>query len=118
MLKSCHYCGKIHDSKFDCGKKPKPKRFVKEDEAGRYTWKFRMKSKEIKELSGYMCAVCKDQGHINYEDLEVHHIIKLTERPDLLTDDDNLICLCRFHHEQAESGQIDKKYLYSLVKMR
>lgn len=26
MLKSCKYCMKIHDSKYDCGKKPKRKK--------------------------------------------------------------------------------------------
>lgn len=30
--------------------------------------------------------------------------------------DGNLITLCRYHHEQAESGKIPRKILFDLVK--
>ena len=44
--------------------------------------------------------------------------MKLTDRPDLLLEDGNLICLCVRHHERAESGEISRKELYELVKTR
>ena len=44
--------------------------------------------------------------------------MKLTDSPNLLLEDGNLIGLCVRHHERAESGEIPKKELYELVKMR
>ena len=38
--------------------------------------------------------------------LSVHHIIPLAADFDKRLDDDNLITLCRYHHEQAERGTI------------
>ena len=60
MLKSCRYCGKVHDSKIECAMKPKKKkREYKEYEAPRYTKAMRDKSKEIKQRAKYLCEVCK-----------------------------------------------------------
>ena len=28
MLKSCKYCGRIHDSQYDCGRKPQPQKKI------------------------------------------------------------------------------------------
>ena len=59
MLRSCKYCGRIHDSKIDCGKKPKPKlRFIKNSEQIRYTTAMKKKSEEIKLNAKYLCEVC------------------------------------------------------------
>ena len=118
MLKSCKYCGRIHDSRYDCGKRPRKQYRRKASEAGRYTYAWQLKSREIKERSHYLCAYCLAHGELTYDDLEVHHIVKLTDRPDLLLEDGNLICLCARHHERAESGEIPKKELYELVKTR
>jgi 5-methylcytosine-specific restriction endonuclease McrA len=118
MLKSCKYCGRIHDSKYDCGKKPKPIYKRTESEQGRYTTAWHKKSIEIKERSQYLCAVCRDKGIYTYDDLEVHHIEPLREHPDLLLEDSNLICLCERCHEKAERGKIDKVYLKLLVHNR
>jgi len=65
-----------------------------------------------------MCEVCKAKGIITTNGLEVHHIVKLNTNPDLLTDDDNLICLCVPHHKQADAGQIDSTYLKQLAQKR
>ena len=61
---------------------------------------------------------CLARGELTFDDLEVHHIVKLTDSPNLLLEDGNLIGLCVRHHERAESGEIPKKELYELVKMR
>ena len=118
MLKSCKYCGRIHDSKIDCGHKPKKKRFIKDNERIRYTRAMTAKSKAIKEQAHYMCEVCRIDGRITYEGLETHHIVKLVDRPDLALEDDNLICLCRNCHEKAEKGEISKKFLVEITRNR
>lgn len=76
------------------------------------------KAEQIKQDSKYLCAVCLDEGIYNYNNLEVHHIIKLRDAKEKLLDDDNLICLCRKHHIEADDGTISKDYLYNLVSKR
>ena len=76
------------------------------------------KSLEIREKSDNLCALCREQGIYNYFDLEVHHIEKLEERPELLLDDYNLICLCAEHHHQADRGEINKEHLKALAAAR
>lgn len=75
-------------------------------------------AKNIKEESNHLCAVCLDQGVYTYENLEVHHIVKIRDDVNKLLDINNLICLCRYHHMLAENGDLDKKYLINLVKKR
>jgi len=121
MKYSCSWCGRIHEKSFDCGKKPakdysRYKR--KAEEAGRYTYAFREKSKEIKKSSMNLCAVCLDQGRLEYNDLETHHIIKLVDAPELVCEDSNLICLCQRHHRMADRGQLGVKYLQDLTRHR
>ena len=83
----------------------------------RTTWT--NKSREIRERSLYLCAVCKDRGEISFDDdLEVHHIIKLRDNPSGLLEDDNLICLCVNHHKQADRGELSIDYLRQLIKNR
>ena len=118
MLRSCPYCGRIHERNFDCGHRPKQKNKRREEEAGRYSWAFRKKSEEIKERSHFLCAVCFSEGRLNNQDLSTHHIIKLTERPDLLLEESNLICLCRYHHDLADAGKIDPGKLLDLARER
>ena len=118
LLKSCKYCGRIHDSKFDCGKKPVRKYRRKEAEQFRYTSKMKKKSEQIKEDAKYLCELCLDEGRLTTSNLETHHIEKLTSRPDLALDEDNLICLCRRCHERAERGDITRARLIEIAHRR
>lgn len=49
MLKSCKYCGRIHDSKYDCGKKPQRKKQGNEKDKFRWSRKWTEKREDIKE---------------------------------------------------------------------
>lgn len=115
-LKACSVCGKIHSADIKC------KRPIDRADAQahllRQTNKWHRKSLEIRERSHWLCAVCLDQGIINHESLEVHHIEKLRDNPDALLDDENLICLCTTHHKQADDGLIDADYLRELANIR
>lgn len=116
MLKSCSRCGKIHDYNYKCNKG----KIYKHNNIDklRSTTRWTNKSIEIRELSNYLCSVCLDKGIYNYDDVEVHHIIKLQGDPSLLLDNDNLICLCKKHHKQADEGKINQDYLFYLVQKR
>lgn len=116
MFKSCSRCGKIHDINYKCnvGKVYKHNEIDKLRSTTRWT----NKSIEIREASNYLCSVCLDEGILNYDNLEVHHINKLQDNPEQWLDNDNLICLCKYHHKQADEGKIDKDYLIELVKKR
>ena len=115
MLKSCKYCMKIHDSKYDCGKKPKRQKEANEKNKFRWSRKWTEKREDIKERDNYLCQVCKVEGRYNYIDLEVHHITPLEEDYERRLDDDNLITLCVTHHKAADRGEISKEYLYKLI---
>lgn len=115
MLKSCRYCGRVHDPHTVCPKKPVIKYSSNRhrSEAGdlRHTNTWNKKSIEIRQRDKYLCRVCLSQGVLTTHDLSVHHIDSIKERPDLWLDNDNLITVCRVHHEEAESGLIDKETL-------
>ena len=122
MWKACCKCGKIHDSNYQCN----VGRIYRGDERklrNKYSWA--MKSQEIRERASYLCEVCKDQiknqkysEYPPYASLEVHHIEKLRDRPDLMLDNLNLVCLCQAHHKQADAGEIDIEYLRKLAMTR
>lgn len=116
MLKACSRCGRIHPYSYKCNKG----KIYKQNDIDklRSTTRWTDKSKEVREASNYLCAVCLDEGIYNYKDVEVHHIEKLQQRPDLLLENDNLIALCRFHHKKADNGEISVEYLQELVKKR
>ena len=115
-LVSCSRCGKMHQRGYKCNK---GRIYAKTDDdklRSRYVWT--KKAKQIKEDAMGLCEVCKAQGVYTYDNLEVHHIIKLRDNPDGLLDDDNLICLCVNHHKQADAGELTEDYLTQLAKER
>ncbi len=54
--------------------------------------------KRIRELKGNKCWCCGDKG--SKGQLQLHHIIPLSTRPDLAKEVDNIILLCPEHHTQ------------------
>lgn len=117
MWKSCTKCGKIHDTKYKCTprKSPTPKT---PDQKLRSTNRWTEKSREIREASKWLCAICYEEGFYNYKDVEVHHIEKLKDNADKLLDNYNLICLCKHHHELADAGKIEAAHLRELARCR
>lgn len=119
MYKSCSRCGKIHDSNYKCTVgKAYDNAYKTHADNLRNTHAWHKKSKEIKEKSKYLCAVCQEEGIYTYDNLEIHHIIKLRDNKELLLDNNNLICLCWKHHKLADEGYIDADYLRILAANR
>ena len=116
MMKSCSRCGKIHPYNYKCN-------VGKIYNGGhertlRQTNKWKMESEEIRERANYLCEVCRQTGRYTYNNLEVHHITKLSEDESGLLDNYNLICLCQRHHKDADSGAIPAEYLRQLARIR
>ena len=109
MLKSCCYCGKIHDTKYICEKKPiKEKRYSTQNTfRNKAVWK--RKTVEIKERDMYLCRFCLEEGILNSTGLEVHHIYPLEEDESKALDNDYLITVCRRHHELCECGKVSRE---------
>ncbi len=123
MLKSCKYCGRVHDERYECEFKPKRKENSERNEIDRFrsTRKWTNKSLDIKKRDSNLCQVCFRNLYnttmiFNYKSLQVHHIIPIEEGWDKRLDDDNLITLCPTHHRLAEKGIIKRAELLNIVR--
>lgn len=114
-LVACSRCGRIHPRN-ECRKKRIYPNNQERKMRSSYLWT--KKAKQIKEDALGLCEVCKDRGGYNYKNLEVHHITKLSDNPEGLIDDNNLICLCVMHHKEADAGELKKEYLLELANKR
>ena len=119
MFKTCSRCGIVPDDHI-CPFKVQKK---KDTTAGsvRNLSHWHKKSIEIRERDNYLCQVClrekyNTQLKYNFSELEVHHIIPLEEDVSKAFDNDNLITLCRYHHELAERGDISRDELRTMIK--
>lgn len=140
MLKSCTYCGKIHDKKYICQEKEKAEKIRHDkmidrqkkynrkkvpDTENKFRWgrKWKKKAESIKRRDLYLCQACIRNLHgtvnqYNSHQLSVHHIVKLRDDYSRRLDDDNLITLCRMHHEMAEHGEIQASVLAEIAKVQ
>lgn len=121
MLRSCQYCGRIHEKNYDCGKKPVRKKFhhTKMDRF-RSTEAWKQKSLEIRERDNHLCQICIRNMYsalkrYYYDDLSVHHAIPISEDWEKRLDDDNLLTVCSMHHEMAEKGVIPYAEIRAII---
>lgn len=120
MLKSCKYCGRIHDSQHDCGRKPLPQKKMTYIDRFRSSRKWRDKREQIRQRDKSLCQICirnlygADRQY-NYENLSVHHAIPIEADYDRRLDDDNLLTVCGMHHEMAEAGQIPYEVIKQII---
>lgn len=117
MLRSCPYCGKIHENAKQCEQKPKrQKQGAREAEKFRSTNAWARKRAEVGERDHYLCRVCLEDEHcITYDGIEAHHIIPLEETIEYALDADWIIDLCVKHHRQAERGEISRDRLHAMA---
>ena len=120
MMTVCISCGGLHPlGTRPCKPSRPPKRETIANEI-RKTYKWRVKSEQIRERDRYLCRVCLTTGYgtvqqYTYENLSVHHIFPLAEDPSRSLDDTNLITVCDYHHRLAESGKIPRVTLLKLA---
>ncbi|MBQ8960581.1 MAG: HNH endonuclease [Ruminococcus sp.] len=122
MKKACPYCGRIHEKKFKCEKKWERcsrKRGSKED-LFRWSYEWKLKREHILRRDKYLCQACMRRFPgttipLNDRELSVHHIRPLKTNFELRLVDENLITLCRMHHEAADKGEIRAEELMKIV---
>ena len=129
MLKSCVYCGRIHDRKHVCEQKAahdlkrtsRNRKYSDADQL-RNTNAWKKKSQHIRIRDKYMCQACLNgigylEGRrITTENLQVHHIIPLKADRNEAFNNENLITLCEQCHELAEQGKIPRKKLVEIAQ--
>ena len=120
MLKSCQYCGRIHDSKYICEKRASRKKQTTEADKFRWTSKWQKKRDEIKKRDLYLCQICIRELYntvtkYNTEDLSVHHNIPINEDYNKRLDNNNLLTVCSYHHEMCESGEIPREEVQLII---
>lgn len=113
IKRCCSVCGKIHTGR--CKPVYAEQRNSKADKF-RNTQLWRRTADLVLERDLHCCRICLLNGVFTNRGLSVHHITPLSENYDLRLDEENLITLCRRHHEQAESGKIPRKKLLELAK--
>lgn len=135
MLKSCKYCGRVHEASYKCP----PKAAAEADRqnrrgdtaarAFRKSARWTNKSRQVRERDHWMCLCCKAKLYISVEadsidsikdinthDLSVHHIVPIEEEYNLRLDETNLITVCAMHHELCEAGTITREEQKKLVR--
>ena len=116
MKKLCPICGKLHSLGETCKPFVRMTDKLTEQRAFRNSTAWKKKREEIKERDKYLCAYClRVDRVITQDNLEVHHIVKISDSEEGRLRNDNLITLCRYHHERAEKSIIDKEELFKLV---
>lgn len=120
MLKSCKYCMRIHDSKIDCGKKPKRVKQGNDKDRFRWTQAWQRKREEIKKRDKFLCQICIRELYetfdkYTYDNIEVHHAITLEEDFERRLDNDNLLTMCERHHEMAERFIIPREEILYII---
>lgn len=120
MLKSCQYCGRIHDSKFICNKRPKKQRQITEIDKFRWTRIWQKKREEIKKRDLNLCQICirelyNTETKYNTQNLEVHHNIPINEDYNKRLENDNLLTVCHYHHELCENGDIPREEVQQII---
>lgn len=120
MLRSCAYCGRIHDTNIDCGKKPKKnwRRTYKDKYRSTSEWQ-RIRA-AVRERDKNLCQICIRNLYgtierFNYKGLSVHHCIPIEQDENKRDDRMNLLTLCERHHEMAESGAIPLELVLGIV---
>ena len=129
MLKSCTFCGRIHEKKYICPQKAAAdarrasrKKPYTEQDSLRNTNAWKKKSLHIRIRDKYMCQACLngigylEDRRITTENLQVHHIIPLKADRNEAFNNENLITLCEQCHELAEKGKIPRERLVEIAR--
>ena len=106
MLRSCPVCGRIHDARIKCkGSLPQERT---DAQRFRSSAAWQRKRDEIVTRDLGLCQASLREMPPRYvtDDLQVHHIVKVESDINARLDNANLITLCSYYHELAESGAI------------
>lgn len=120
-MATCSHCSGMHELGTRCPQHKRTKTkttMVRIRSSGRW-----QRTREaIRARDNHLCQACLIDTHgtkylYTHNDLEVHHIVPLSEDASKSHDHANLITLCRTHHKYAHDGLISRQTLSSLAKM-
>ena len=137
---SCQYCGRFHlrTEAENCPAKIAHRAEVtrmqndrrRRKRAGNYADRFRDSvqwqemSKRVRSRDNYLCLCCAanlmgtdKQIHSDLEgDVQVHHVVPVSEDKDKRLDETNLITVCAVHHQLCEQGKITRQQQIDLIQ--
>jgi len=136
MLKSCSYCRKIHERNFICPEKEKALKehhgkkqykskyevFKETNVDGfRSTKAWQLKRAEIRQRDRNLCQICSRELYqtikrFTYDNLSVHHCEPLNEAYDKRLDNQNLLCVCEYHHRLCDNGTIPQEEVKKIIR--
>lgn len=120
MKRSCSYCGGVHEHSHVCSYKPKKRKATTYIDKFRWTRAWQRKREYIRARDNNLCQIClrlryNTTEQYTFDGIEVHHIELVVNAWDRRLDDSNLISLCGYHHELAESGEIPRYELEAIA---
>ena len=121
-MKSCSYCGRVHERNYQCPKKPSRTKYKLSDaDHFRNTARWRKKSIEVRTRDKGLCQCCirllyNTQQQYTFDTIEVHHITPLHEDIHRGLDNTNLLTLCKYHHYMADAGDIPRDVQHAIAK--
>lgn len=123
MLKSCKYCGKIHEKSYICPRKPARRKRDGSASEFRNSNAWKKKRERIKERDLYLCQICVRNLYgakvpYNGKDLSVHHAESLEENFSKRLDDENLLTVCERHHRMAEKKIIPVGVIKEIIRQQ
>ena len=124
MLRSCPYCGRIHDVTMICPQKEtalEKRKAYRNGHRGKDTpedrfrhtnrWKVIRESVYHRDRGLCLCCLAELEGteiKYNTERLAAHHIVPLREDYNQKDALDNLLLVCQTHHDMCEDGTIPR----------
>lgn len=125
MLKSCSYCGRIHKRSERCPSKPNRKKsfdgLMGEIHRVRTTKRWFKVRDHVRDRDKHLCQICirklyNTQKQYTFDDTQVHHVVPMKEDRSKWYDSNNLLLVCRHHHELCEAGKIPRNIQLSIVQ--
>lgn len=111
MLRSCAVCGRIHDARIKCKSSLPSDRTDAQRFRSSAAWQRKRDEIVTRDLGLCQASLREMPPRYVTDDLQVHHISKVESEWDARLDNDNLITLCGYYHELAESGAISADVL-------
>lgn len=102
------YCDNCYKNKILKNKETRSKNMKKADDSLKTPqWKA-LRNKVIKRDNN-CCRLCLINDYVETRTLQVHHIHKRIDRPDLTFNEDNLVTLCKVCHEKVEKLSVTEQ---------
>lgn len=108
------YCDSCYKNKIKVNKEFQHKKLKEADEKLK-TSQWKATREQVIQRDNYCCRLCLINNYVETRGLQVHHIHKRVDRPDLTFNESNLVTVCRVCHEKVE--KMSPKEQLELLKL-